>query len=515
MKDVVNQQLEAAKGSLRGETLLTGLAQQYGEATGRRGALRFALDRVVPTAGGGTRHPGLRDTLQPHERGSFLVGAVFDAFASIYERRTAPLKRLAGVTEGVPLPTDLVKILAAQASKCAAHLLRICVRALDYLPPVDVRFGDFLRALITADRAAMPEDLHDYRAALAEAFRRCGIRPQFCLSMSPEGLDWGDPSFSLEGKLGEAEARSDIQEKLLPRLQLGMDFASRPLAGGAAGEVNLRDESRRLIELNRAAVSEWMTEMSRRDDGWEAVLGLYLRSDAPITIERVPGGEAPLVRVDTVRIVRRTEPSGSDTHYVILQLTQRRRAYFDPAAAAAAEDGTLRSQNEAAWNSPDFWFWGGVTLHTDLRNGRLIRVLANRIDDMSRLDRERTFRLSLRRPATMHVANEREPLAVLHLAQPPQARRAPVLAVGSATGEPTGLWPSPLVAGSNCFTADLVSAAGQSTHEGGHSQETARWLRRHYLLDASDCRYGLAQPKGHACRDDLRCGLPQAHRRLP
>lgn len=515
MKDVVKQQMAAAKGSLRGETLLTGLAQQYGEATGRRGALRFALDRVVPAAGGGAPNPGLRDTVEPHERGSFLVGAVFDAFASIYERRTGPLRRLVGATEGGTLPTDLVEILAAQASKCAAHLLRACVRALDHLPPVDVRFGDFLRALITADRAAMPADPHDYRAAFAESFRRCGIRPQACLSMSPDGLDWGGPVFSPEGSLSEESARADVLRKLLPRLQLGMDFASRPPDGGAADEVNLRDESHRLIELNKAAVAEWLMEMSWRDNGWEAVLGLRMRSNAPITIERLPGGEAPLVRVDTVRIARRTEPSASDIHYTIIQLTQRRRAYFDPAVTVAAEDGTLRNQNHTAWDSPDFWFWGGATLHIDLRDGRLTHVIAKRIDDASRLDRERAYRLSLRRPVAMHVADEHEPLAILHLAQPARTPGAEVLAAGPGTGGPTGLRPSPLVAGPNRFTAERVSAVRQLSDESGHWQETANWLHRHYFLDTSGCRYGLAPPKGHVCRDDLRCELPQAHRRLP
>ena len=41
--------------------------------------------------------------------------------------------------------------IAAEAAATAQSTLTMCIRAFDYLPPVDVTFGDFLRALVTAD----------------------------------------------------------------------------------------------------------------------------------------------------------------------------------------------------------------------------------------------------------------------------------------------------------------------------------------------------------------------------
>ena len=49
------------------------------------------------------------------------------------------------------MPRPPLDELSAEAERTASHMLRICIRALDYCPPVDVTVGDYLRALITAD----------------------------------------------------------------------------------------------------------------------------------------------------------------------------------------------------------------------------------------------------------------------------------------------------------------------------------------------------------------------------
>jgi hypothetical protein len=54
----------------------------------------------------------------------------------------------------------------------------MCVRALDYCPPIDLTYGDYLRALITADKELVNYDTHHYRIAFINAFRKRGIFPQ-------------------------------------------------------------------------------------------------------------------------------------------------------------------------------------------------------------------------------------------------------------------------------------------------------------------------------------------------
>jgi hypothetical protein len=163
------------------------LARQFGEAMGNRRALRNALG-TPPDA------RVLENTFEPHDRGAILVAAVFDAFFSVYIDRTRDLVRMA-YPDGraiVPnfLPNDLANRLAEEAAKTANRIQNICLRALDYCPPVDITFGDYLRALVTADRDVMADDGRGYRAALINAFRLRGIRPEGVISYSDEALSW-------------------------------------------------------------------------------------------------------------------------------------------------------------------------------------------------------------------------------------------------------------------------------------------------------------------------------------
>jgi hypothetical protein len=163
------------------------LARQFGEAMGNRKALRNAL--------GTSPDPRvLENTFEAHDRGAILVAAVFDAFFSVYINRTRDLIRMV-YPDGrtiVPnfLPSDLANRLAEEAARTADRIQNICLRALDYCPPVDITFGDYLRALVTADRDAMTEDAMGYRAALINAFRSRGIRPEGVISYSEEALSW-------------------------------------------------------------------------------------------------------------------------------------------------------------------------------------------------------------------------------------------------------------------------------------------------------------------------------------
>jgi len=167
---------------------LLDLARQFGESMGRRAALRSALG-VPPDP------HALENATEPHERGAVLVAAVFDAFFSAFMERSADLIRLARAAAGGSddIHPDVAARLAAEAARTAQHFCTMCIRAIDYCPPVDITFGEFLRALITADTVLYASDAHDYRETLIQAFAARGIYPDGVTSLGEESLLWDKP----------------------------------------------------------------------------------------------------------------------------------------------------------------------------------------------------------------------------------------------------------------------------------------------------------------------------------
>jgi Subtilase family len=184
MREMLENEIARTRGDIETESTLGMLAVQFGQTmAGGRGALRNAIGRFED--GKWVRNEPdpaqLRNTVTSHARGAILVAAVFDAFLAIYKMRTADLLRIytggTGVLRAGAIHPDLVRRLADEAAKAADHVLEMAIRALDYLPPIDVTFFEYLRALITADADIVGAG-HEYRIAVIEAFRRRGIYPQ-------------------------------------------------------------------------------------------------------------------------------------------------------------------------------------------------------------------------------------------------------------------------------------------------------------------------------------------------
>lgn len=183
LSDVLEHEVKRTRGDLETESTLGSLAIQFGRAGGSRAALREAIGHLEDGVWQRNRPDPSQYTAAttPHARGAVLVAAVFDAFLAIYRTRTADLLRLSSGGSGLlaagAIHPDLVHRLCEEAAKSARHVLTMIIRALDYLPPVDVTFFEFLRAIITADFDLVPDDRLNYRVALIDAFRRRGIYP--------------------------------------------------------------------------------------------------------------------------------------------------------------------------------------------------------------------------------------------------------------------------------------------------------------------------------------------------
>ena len=173
-RDVVAEAIKSEGGGVQIDDFMFYLAEEFGESLGRGEALRSAVEEEPdPRA--------FRDATQPHERGTYFVAAVFDAYREHFKTASEPIVRLATGGSGVlpegRLASDLISHLTTQALDSADRFLAMVVGAFNYLPPCDVTFGDVVRAIVTADWALNPEDAAGVRRILVEWLRKRGIVP--------------------------------------------------------------------------------------------------------------------------------------------------------------------------------------------------------------------------------------------------------------------------------------------------------------------------------------------------
>ncbi|MFL5541335.1 MAG: hypothetical protein ACJ8J0_20270 [Longimicrobiaceae bacterium] len=383
---ILQHQLANARGDIRRqETLLGELATQFGRSTGARGALRDFIGQVDPETGKWAPHDPdpaeYAGTTEAHARGAILVAAVFDAFLSIYNGRIADLMRLytggTGVLPEGAVHPDLVNRLADEAAKAADHVLTMCVRALDYCPPVDLTFGEYLRAVITADVDLVPSDEHAYRIAFVEAFRRRGLYPRNLRTLSVENLRWraaADDEFPYSCELLRIimRLRADAHRQLYAHTRERIFRAERRTRGRLHG----------LLEKH--------LKNSKHGADDAKFLGLDPALD---------------FQVHTTHFATRAGPSGDLMLQAIIQLIQE-RTDLDP-VWDADEEGTL--------------FEGGCTLVADLRAPAISYCIRKPIGSKTRAERQLAFLRGLTGtgPRATYFgppdpSRAREPFALLH-----------------------------------------------------------------------------------------------------
>lgn len=401
--EVLRHQIARTRGDLASQNLLAELANQFGQAIGSYGALRDALGKVDPdTRKWLPKQPDpadLQTTHEPHGRGAILVAAVFDAFLASYKSRIADLLRIAtggtGVLPQGAIHPDLVDRMAKEASVTAAQILNMCIRALDYCPPVDIDFGDYLRALVTADRDLVPEDERRYRISIIEAFRRRGIYPKGVRSLSAESLCWAGPSADELPTFQSLLPTAEYMEQLKPDWSLNSN----------------RKNAWKAAQKSAAQVHGWLAETGRP---LGPSLGLALEADAPLSIERGTNG-LPKFEVHSVRPARRVAPNGESRVDLVIEITQKRRAYLDPELQAMVDEGKIDPPPE------DFWFRGGATVLVDLESREVRYCIGKGITSADRLERQRRYvagdsdgSLAVTYFGDPRNRDEAEPFALLH-----------------------------------------------------------------------------------------------------
>jgi hypothetical protein len=341
--EAVSAAVAKARGKIAGATALVSLAREVGQGLGTD-ALRtmIDLDEALAKDDGPPRPKLTYETAggTPHDLGRVLARAVFAAFETLYQRRTRPYVSLATNGSGELPPGDLSsnlkEFLVAEIRRLAGQFLSMCIRAIDYCPPVDVRFGDYLQALITADRDLVPDDDLAYREAIIHAFGAHGIYGEGTLSMTEEALSWGPPTFAIP-------------------IQTDLSFGSMRFDGDPAKPVSAAEMRRQAGVLGRLASAPHMA----REFGLVSPGSAAFRK-----------GEYSLPKVHSIRSARRVGPDKQVAFDTVAEILQS-RAVRDPQGRV-------------------FQFWGGSTVIIGPR-GDIRLVIRKRVDHDGRLAIQKDF----------------------------------------------------------------------------------------------------------------------------
>ena len=281
---------------------------------------------------------------EEHELGTILVSALLDAFVTIYTHKAAGFIRLAtggrkSLSEGEAMSADLLNELTHTASRLAGHLLTMCIRAIDYCPPVDITLGEYLRALITADFDLVPDDIWSYREALIDAFRKRHIFPGSVPALSEDALLWDRPRHKI----------------VIPGLNFGeLRFSADPGCAADAAEV-LRQA--RLI-------GETICLPENLD-----TFGLADPKDKYFAPDKV---DPPVI--ESVRSLRRVGPDGQLAFGLVAEVIQRRFV-------------------QGGGGYPSFTFRGGATIIFG-GEGEVRYVIAKSVKSETRLMRQRDYTMN-------------------------------------------------------------------------------------------------------------------------
>jgi len=211
--------LKKTGGSLKESTEFTSIAEEFGERRYLRRYLRNLRNEKTLNPKGGRE---CVDQREPHDLSQVLSGALYNVLAQIHEKTK---KDYSAKSEGVKSEFSVSGKALYDTSR---WFKRMIFRALDYLPPGEISFADYGRALIAVDTIAYPEN-EEWRKWIRNEFvRRWIVRDETALAVETK-LDT-QPIRDVQNLIDSDWAAYDFANKhrdllLIPE---GIQFQVRP-----------------------------------------------------------------------------------------------------------------------------------------------------------------------------------------------------------------------------------------------------------------------------------------------
>jgi hypothetical protein len=211
-RELANRVLAQNGGSIRRSNAFNGIAEQFGEALGRSSLRDLLNEKTLADV----------DPSEPHALSEVLSGALYKSVVQLHDELTreysetgqpdpkllshAEVRQMArqepevavrydeapgGVAPAAAAPkAPLPRQAAAEKALwvAAQRFKRTLFRGLDYLPPGEVSFADFGRAILAADAASHSES-DQQREWIREEFGRRGITADPADLVAPTNFD--------------------------------------------------------------------------------------------------------------------------------------------------------------------------------------------------------------------------------------------------------------------------------------------------------------------------------------
>jgi hypothetical protein len=255
----------------------------------------------------------LRGTYEEHDWSEILTGVYYDLLQYLYVRN---LKEL---TQGSGRKKQNQQQAIRALFRAANQTANVMLRAIDYCPPVDLRYDEYARALLRADEVAYPSDPYGVRAELRRIFRQRGLQP------SQE----------------DSRTRGDILYKLRSAKDIDAITAT------TADAYRFLDEFRELFEIpydaNLSVVSVYRTKKRARSGYWapkERVIEFSWTEDIKLegrAFGAIAGTLLPLHCGGTLVF----DASGNFLHSVLVPPTEERRRSLLEYARYLVRSGSL------------------------------------------------------------------------------------------------------------------------------------------------------------------------------
>ena len=204
--------LEQTQGSISGRVAYTSLAEQFGierDLTGRARDLRSLWNDRNLNPDDDTldelHRPNQAARDEPHLLSEVLSGALYRVLAHLHEEYRAKRAAEKGISEFSASGWAL--FVASE------HFKRLVLRSLDYLPPGEVSFADYGRAILASDQASYPGESAGRNALVAEFDRRFIIRDPWEFDVRTDFEDPAVAGLDLETLVDSDWAAYDFANK--------------------------------------------------------------------------------------------------------------------------------------------------------------------------------------------------------------------------------------------------------------------------------------------------------------